>query len=213
MFLEDSFQVGFDAFVPAEILGVIQLLLHRREGRHPGNLPVAHAGQLIVANEKAVLDGIHTGFDDALDSRVTRGMREGLTAAEIAEVAQRQLRIPKDSFLAATRDRNALLEVALDPAAGFLEGYLFPTTYTVPVGLGARDLTRVMAREFESRWRPGWNRRLDSMRMTRHEIVTLASIIEAGSSATIATWRKPKRAGSCSRCTATRRPMTRASRV
>ncbi len=105
-------------------------------------------------------------------------VREGLTAAEVAEVAQRQLKIPVDSFLAATRDRAALLEAALDPVDGWLEGYLFPTTYTVPVGLGARDLTRVMAREFETRWRPEWDRRLDSMRMTRHQLVTLASIIE-----------------------------------
>lgn len=106
-------------------------------------------------------------------------VREGLTAAEVAEVAQRQLRIPRDSFLAATRDRTALLEVSLDPAEGWLEGYLFPTTYTVPVGLGARDLTRIMATEFETRWRDEWDRRLDSMQMTRHELVTLASIIEA----------------------------------
>lgn len=106
-------------------------------------------------------------------------LREGLTAAEVAEVAERQLRIPRDSFLAATRDRAALIEVSLDPAAGTLEGYLFPTTYTVPVGVGARELTRLMAREFETRWRPEWNRRLDSLKMTRHELVTLASIIEA----------------------------------
>ena len=105
-------------------------------------------------------------------------LREGLTAAEVAEVAQRQLKIPRDSFLAATRDRAALLEVGLDPVTGSLEGYLFPTTYTIPVGLGARDLTRVMAREFETRWRPQWNRRLDSLKMTRLELVTLASIIE-----------------------------------
>lgn len=106
-------------------------------------------------------------------------VREGLTAAEVAEVAERQLRIPRDSFLAAARDRAALLEVSLDPADATLEGYLFPTTYTVPVGLGARDLTRIMAREFETRWRNEWDRRLDSLRMTRHQLVTLASIIEA----------------------------------
>ncbi len=106
-------------------------------------------------------------------------MREGLTAAEVAEVVARQLRIPRDSMLAATRDRTALLEVGLDPAAHTLEGYLFPTTYIVAVGVGARDLARLMAREFETRWRPAWDRRLDSLGMTRHELVTLASIIEA----------------------------------
>jgi UPF0755 protein len=45
--------------------------------------------------------------------------------------------------------------------------------------LGARDLVRIMTREFESQWRPEWTRRLDTLKMTRHELVTLASIVEA----------------------------------
>ena len=35
-----------------------------------------------------------------------------------------------------------------------------------------------MVRQFESRWRPQWTARLDSLGLTRHELVTLASIVE-----------------------------------
>jgi UPF0755 protein len=106
-------------------------------------------------------------------------VREGLTAAEVAEVAARQLRIPKDSFLAALEDEAALANLDPAPTDSSVEGYLFPTTYVVPVSLGARDLIRLMTREFDEQWRPEWNRRLDSLKLTRHEVVTLASIVEA----------------------------------
>lgn len=106
-------------------------------------------------------------------------VREGLTAAEVAEVAERQLRIPKDSFLAALDDAGALDNLNPVPTDSIVEGYLFPTTYVVPVSLGARELIRLMTHEFAAQWRPEWDRRLDSLHLTRHEIVTLASIVEA----------------------------------
>src|SRR3989441_10342541 len=44
----------------------------------------------------------------------------------------------------------------------------------------ARELMKLMTHEFIARWQPEWDARLDELHMTRHEIVTLASIIEAG---------------------------------
>jgi UPF0755 protein len=38
---------------------------------------------------------------------------------------------------------------------------------------------RVMAQEFVDRWRPEWDARVAELNMTRHQIVTLASIIES----------------------------------
>jgi UPF0755 protein len=107
-------------------------------------------------------------------------VREGLTAAEVGEIAERQLHIPKDSFLAALTDAEALANAAVPPSGdSTVEGYLFPTTYVVPVGLGARELVRVMTHEFDEQWRPEWTARLDTLKLTRHEVVTLASIVEA----------------------------------
>ena len=58
-------------------------------------------------------------------------------------------------------------------------GYPYPTTYTLPLHVGARELIRVMIRDFREQWQPEWEARLDSLHMTRYQIVTLASIIEA----------------------------------
>src|SRR5256884_607901 len=106
-------------------------------------------------------------------------VREGLRLAEIAQLAQAQLRIPRDSLLEAAEDSALLAELGLPPAAPSAEGYLFPTTYLLPLRIGARELVRVMTHQFAATWRPEWQARLDSLHFSRHELVTLASIIEA----------------------------------
>ena len=98
---------------------------------------------------------------------------------EVAERARVWLRIPRNSFLAAVRDTALQRELGIRPNSGGVEGYLYPTTYLLPVGIRARDLVRVMTREFLARWQPEWDARLAPLGMTRHEVVTLASIIEA----------------------------------
>jgi UPF0755 protein len=104
---------------------------------------------------------------------------EGMMAFEIAERARVWLRIPRDSFFAAVKDTALQRElgVRINPAG--VEGYMYPTTYMVPVGIKARDLVRLMTHEFIERWPPEWDARVGELGMTRHQIVTLASIIEA----------------------------------
>ena len=104
---------------------------------------------------------------------------EGLMLGEVATLAAEALGVPRDSFLAAARDPALRSELGLPPEARSVEGYLYPTTYTLPLHVGARELIRVMIRDFREQWQPEWEARLDSLHMTRYQIVTLASIIEA----------------------------------
>ncbi len=104
---------------------------------------------------------------------------EGLMLVEVAAAAGAQLGVPRDSFLAAARDPDLIQGLGLPGDARSVEGYLFPTTYLVPLHMHARDLVRVMTREFAAQWQPEWQARLDSLHLTRHALVTLASIIEA----------------------------------
>lgn len=104
---------------------------------------------------------------------------EGLMLFEVAEYARRDLGLPRDSFLAAARDPAALATLGLTGVATTVEGYLFPTTYILPVGVSARELVRVMTGEFLDNWNPAWEARLGALGMSRHQLVTLASIVEA----------------------------------
>jgi UPF0755 protein len=135
--------------------------------------------------------GIYTfGVDDSWSNVVTalkagRGdevrftVLEGMMGFEVAERARVWLRIPRDSFFAAVKDTALQRELGIRVNPAGVEGYMYPTTYTVPVGIKARDLVRLMTHEFIERWSPEWDARLAQLGMTRHEVVTLASIIEA----------------------------------
>jgi peptidoglycan lytic transglycosylase G len=106
-------------------------------------------------------------------------VREGLMASEVAEIAFYRLHIPKAAFMAAARDTAFERELGIRHNANGVEGYLYPTTYIVPQGIRARELVHLMTQEFISRWQPEWDARVGELSMTRHQIVTLASIIEA----------------------------------
>jgi len=104
---------------------------------------------------------------------------EGMMGFEVAERARSWLGVARDSFKVAMRDTSLERELGIKPSPAGVDGYMYPTTYVVPMRMRARDLVKVMTHEFISRWQPEWDARLGELHMTRHEIVTLASIIEA----------------------------------
>lgn len=101
---------------------------------------------------------------------------EGLTLADLADLAALRLGVVRDSVLAAARERARVNRVA--PDAPSLEGYLLPETYQLPIPVTPVSLVDAMVDEFQRKWNPAWDRRLDSLRMTRTQILALASIVE-----------------------------------
>ena len=106
-------------------------------------------------------------------------VREGLRVVEIADQASQELGVPRDSFLAAVRDTAILEKLGAPPETETVEGYLYPTTYTIQPHPTARQLVQFMTDEFRSHWPAAWDARLDSLHFSRHQLVTLASIIES----------------------------------
>lgn len=101
---------------------------------------------------------------------------EGYTLHQIVSLLAQRTPWSEDSLLAAARDPELLARFGV-PATS-LEGYLFPATYAFPHGATARTVVETMAAEFQRRWKPDWDARLQVLGMTRHQIVTLASIVE-----------------------------------
>lgn len=101
---------------------------------------------------------------------------EGLTLADLADLAAARLGLSRDSILTAAALRPRVNRVA--PDAPTLEGYLLPETYSLPVPVTASSLVDAMVEEFQRKWNPAWDRRLDSLRLTRTQILALASIVE-----------------------------------
>ena len=101
---------------------------------------------------------------------------EGWDLNTIIPAVADTMKVSAASLDSATRD-TALIH-RLDVPTPTLEGYLFPETYLIPEGSDALPIVRRLVSEFERRWKPEWNDQLKKLGMTRHQVVTLASIIE-----------------------------------
>jgi UPF0755 protein len=102
---------------------------------------------------------------------------EGWNLSQIAPALAQALSLPLDSVIAAVRDTAMLRRVGAPTPT--LEGYLFPDTYAFPDGTKARPAVLEMVKRFEREWKPEWNQRLTQLSFTRHQAVTLASIVES----------------------------------
>ena len=103
---------------------------------------------------------------------------EGLPLWEIIPRLARELELEPESLEVAVRDSALLERLGVPDGHETAEGYLFPDTYDFPDDVTARQAVELMVRRFEYVWKPEWTARLAEIDMTRHEIVTLASIVE-----------------------------------
>jgi len=169
----------YQALDSLEARGVIEnrdwFSLYARLRRLPSNLK---SGVYTFAHDESwstVVGALKRGR--GLEARFT--VLEGMMGFEVGERARSWLGVPRDSFAAAMRDTSLERELGIRPSPAGVEGYMYPTTYVVPMRMRARDLVKLMTHEFIARWQPEWDARLGELHMTRHQIVTLASIIEA----------------------------------
>lgn len=119
------------------------------------------------------LDRIRRG--EVYYQRVT--IPEGFNRFEIAELlAEKTKKASAEKFLELMNDTKAIDNI--DPKASNLEGYLFPDTYNFNSRTTAAELVSVMVRRFNEVFTPEWAQRTTELKMSVHQVVTLASIIE-----------------------------------
>ncbi len=107
---------------------------------------------------------------------VTVTFPEGYTVYQIADIAHDSLGINPDSIISLCFNREFLDSLKIN--ASSCEGYLFPETYKLPEGLSAEYLIKHMYSHFLSIWSPEYEKRAEINGFSRHEVITLASIIE-----------------------------------
>ena len=101
---------------------------------------------------------------------------EGWGIQQIAKLVHDSLGIAIDSLVTVTRDsarRSRMHTTAAD-----VEGYLFPATYDFTDGTPASAVVDTMLLTFDRRWKSAWDSTLKAQGRTRHDLVTLASIVE-----------------------------------
>jgi UPF0755 protein len=101
---------------------------------------------------------------------------EGLTITQIAEVVSQQGLTDRVEFLRLAKDR--VFVASLGIKAETLEGYLYPDTYKFPRSIQAREVLVAMVEQLRQVVGPDLLDRMQELKMTLHEVLTLASVIE-----------------------------------
>ncbi len=101
---------------------------------------------------------------------------EGLTVKEIADLLGKMEIADSEKFLSAAQNPETLGIFGLQEKG--IEGYLFPDTYYFTPGTPEKDVLITMAERFRKTTEPLLDRDSQSLGMTPHQILTLASMIE-----------------------------------
>jgi UPF0755 protein len=101
---------------------------------------------------------------------------EGLTITQIADVVSQQGLTDRVEFLRLAKDREFVASLGIK--AETLEGYLYPDTYKFPRPIEAREVLVAMVEQLRQMVGPDLLARMQELKMTMHEVLTLASVIE-----------------------------------
>ncbi len=101
---------------------------------------------------------------------------EGLTLIQIADLVSQQGLTDQAEFLRLAKDRAFIASLGIK--ADTLEGYLYPNTYKFPRTVKAREVLTAMVEQLRQVVGPDFLARMQELKMTMHEVLTLASVIE-----------------------------------
>jgi len=107
-------------------------------------------------------------------------VREGENSYEIGDDLAAKGLATRAQFLALCKDPQFISSLGLfkGDVPSNLEGYLFPDTYFFNKTLTASDMAKQMVKHFYDSWGKAQEDRAKQLGMTRHQVTTLASIIE-----------------------------------
>ncbi len=106
---------------------------------------------------------------------------EGFTLYQFATKLEDNELVDKDEFIAATEnyfDENLSDKVDNKDMYFSLEGYLFPDTYFFSKNQDEADIVALLVRTLNDKWTQEMEDQLIKMNRTKHEILTIASLIE-----------------------------------
>jgi len=101
---------------------------------------------------------------------------EGYSIFQLAELLAARKIVTKEAFLAACSDPPLRQELGIPGPS--VEGYLYPSTYDIVPDSDARAIIRQMVRQFDREFSAQFADRLKERGLSRHQLVTLASLVE-----------------------------------
>lgn len=154
-----------------------------------GSARKIQAGKVICNVGDGVIN-ISKKLQHAQSIEIAFTIAEGLTVEQTASRILKAILIDTTEFTKLCYDTAFLRELGIKEHS--LEGYLFPDTYRFPENVQVKEIIRKMISHFEEVYR---SLQADSQiisKYTKHQIVTIASIVEK--EATVP-WERPRIAG------------------
>ncbi len=140
------------------------------------------AGKYKIPNGLSYLDLIELFIDSSQAAQIRVTIPEGIWMNDLASLLQRELNIDSAKVMELSRSRSFLRSLALDENIKSLEGYLLPETYYFYPNSEAEEILRKLKSEMDTLFnKPEVQKRMKELGMNKHEILTLASIIDAES--------------------------------
>ncbi|MBN6186382.1 endolytic transglycosylase MltG [Aneurinibacillus sp. BA2021] len=135
------------------------------------------AGQSIDEMVKKMTEG------DVYKDTITVTIPEGYTVEQIAARLEQKGLAKKDKFLEEVNKgafpQEIVKSIPQDKRIKYrLEGYLFPDTYEFKKGTTEHQIIERMLERFEEVWDGNWDALVKQHALTKHQAVTLASIVE-----------------------------------
>ena len=143
--------------------------------RYRGTGRRLQAGTYVLRRNMALWDLLNE-FEKGQVTLVSWTVPEGLTSSDIAELWEMSGFGTAEAFRKASESARLLKQYGLTDKT--VEGYLFPNTYKFAKGTTTEKVVEMMLDEFKQQWTEKFDEEAHNLGRTRHEIVTLASIIE-----------------------------------
>lgn len=137
--------------------------------------PVIKAGEYELRPSMAPLE-IYQILEKGAYKKHYVTIPEGFTLNQIAKLFLKEQLIDKKKFLKLAHDREFIKSLGVGALS--LEGYLFPDTYEFTKGSGERFILTEMVSRFHEVFTDAFKRRADELKLSIHEVVILASMVE-----------------------------------
>ena len=126
-----------------------------------------------------VIKELEKGEERTVKLTVPEGFTRFDIARRIVEKFPQQPPVTPQEILRLMDDTTAIRDIA--PQATSLEGYMYPSTYSLPREAKPQEIIAAMTTQFKKVWRPEWTERARQIGRTPNEIVTIASLVETES--------------------------------
>jgi len=126
-----------------------------------------------------VLKELEKGEERTIKVTIPEGFTRFDIAKRLAEKFPTNPPSDEKAVLALMDDTSLIKDIS--PTAKNLEGYMYPSTYSFPIGTKPNDVIKKMVEQFKRIWKPEWSDKAKSLGRTPQEIVTIASLIETES--------------------------------